>query len=230
MTRNSAIVKDSLKNLSPFIFNLSPSNNYLCSVSEKTILKLQLPTDPLWVKNVVESNIEELLTDHAFCEQKAASNAITLIVQNPNLSDLVQEMALLVQEEMDHFKRVHDIILARGFVMGRERKDNYVNELRKFIIIGGGRTEQLVDRLLFSAMIEARSCERFKVLSENINDAELSVFYHELMISEAGHYAMFIRLAKKYADGIDVDKRWKQYLEYEAQVIQNYGKGETIHG
>ena len=199
-------------------------------MSEKTILKLQLPTDPLWVKNVVESNIEELLTDHAFCEQKAASNAITIIVQNPNLSDLVQEMALLVQEEMDHFKRVHDIILARGFVLGRERRDNYVNELRKFIIIGGGRTEQLIDRLLFSAMIEARSCERFKVLSENINDTELSAFYHELMVSEAGHYAMFIRLAKKYAGGLDVDKRWKQYLEFEAQVIQNYGKGETIHG
>ena len=192
-------------------------------MSEKIILKLQLPTDPLWVKNVVESNIEELLTDHAFCEQKAASNAITLIVQNPNLSDLVQE-------EMDHFKRVHDIILERGYVLGRERKDNYVNELRKFIIIGGGRTEQLVDRLLFSAMIEARSCERFKVLSENINDDQLSTFYHELMISEATHYSMFIRLAKKYADGIDVDKRWKQYLEFEAQVVKNYGKGETIHG
>jgi len=199
-------------------------------VSEKTILRLQLPTDPLWVKNVVESNIEELLTDHAFCEQKAASNAITLIVQNPNLSDLVREMAQLVQEEMDHFKRVHDIILARGFVLGRERKDNYVNELRKFIIIGGGRVEQLVDRLLFSAMIEARSCERFKVLSENIDDAELSAFYHELMISEATHYAMFIRLAKKYAGGLDVDKRWKQYLVYEAEVVQNYGKAETIHG
>jgi len=199
-------------------------------VIEKTILKLQLPTDPLWVKNVVESNIEELLTDHAFCEQKAASNAITLIVQNPNLSDLVQEMAELVQEEMDHFRRVHDIILARGFVLGRERKDNYVNELRKFIIVGGGRTEQLVDRLLFSAMIEARSCERFKVLSENINDAELSDFYHELMVSEATHYAMFIRLAKKYADNLDVDQRWKQYLAYEAQVVQNYGKAETIHG
>jgi len=179
---------------------------------------------------VVESNIEELLTDHAFCEQKAASNAITLIVQNPNLSDLVREMALLVQEEMDHFKRVHDIILARGFVLGRERKDNYVNELRKFIVIGGGRTEQLVDRLLFSAMIEARSCERFKVLSENIDDAELSGFYHELMVSEATHYATFIRLAKKYAGALDVDKRWKQYLAYEAQVVQNYGKAETIHG
>jgi tRNA-(ms[2]io[6]A)-hydroxylase len=148
-------------------------------VSEKIILKLQLPTDPLWVKNVVESNIEELLTDHAFCEQKAASNAITLIVQNPNLSDLVQEMTQLVQEEMDHFKRVHDIILARGFVLGRERKDNYVNEL---------------------------------------------------MVSEAAHYSMFIRLAKKYAGHIDVDRRWKQYLAYEAEVVQNYGKSETIHG
>jgi tRNA-(ms[2]io[6]A)-hydroxylase len=199
-------------------------------VSEKTILKLQLPTDPLWVKNVVESNIEEILTDHAFCEQKAASNAITLIVQNPNLSDLVQEMAILVQEEMDHFKRVHDIILERGFVLGRERKDNYVNELRKFIVIGGSRTDQLVDRLLFSAMIEARSCERFKVLSENINDEALSAFYYELMVSEATHYAMFIRLAKKYANGIDVNKRWEQCLEFEAQVIQNYGKAETIHG
>lgn len=199
-------------------------------MSEKTILKLQLPTDPLWVKNVVESNIEELLTDHAFCEQKAASNAITLIVQNPNLSDLVQEMAMLVQEEMDHFKRVHDIIVERGFVLGRERKDNYVNELRKFIIIGGGREAQLIDRLLFSAMIEARSCERFKVLSENINDSYLSEFYHELMVSEATHYAMFIRLARKYAVDIDVEKRWAEFLAYEAQVIQNYGKSETIHG
>ena len=199
-------------------------------MSEKTILKLQLPTDPLWVKNVVEGNIEEILTDHAFCEQKAASNAITLIVQNPNLSDLVQEMISLAQEEMEHFKRVHDIILERGFVLGRERKDNYVNELRKFIIIGGGRTEQLVDRLLFSAMIEARSCERFKVLSENIYDEELSAFYHELMVSEATHYTTFIRLAKKYAGDIDVDKRWRQYLDFEAQVIKNYGKAETIHG
>ncbi len=198
--------------------------------TDKTILKLKLPTDPKWVKNVVESNIEEILTDHAFCEQKAASNAITLIVQNPNLSDLVQEMADLVREEIDHFKRVHDIILERGFVLGRERKDNYVNELAKFVIKGGGREAQLIDRLLFSAMIEARSCERFKVLSEHINDERLSAFYHELMISEAGHYAMFIKMAKKYAETIDVDKRWNELLEYEARVIQNYGKSETIHG
>ena len=179
---------------------------------------------------MVESNIEELLTDHAYCEQKAATNAITLIVQNPNLSDVVQQMIDLAQEEMDHFKRVHEIILQRGFTLGKERKDNYVNELRKFIIVGGGREAQLIDRLLFSAMIEARSCERFKVLSENINDEQLSVFYHELMISEAGHYTMFIGLAKKHAETIDVDKRWKEFLAFEAQVIQNYGKQETIHG
>jgi len=199
-------------------------------VSEKTILKLQLPTDPQWVTNVVQSNIEEILTDHAFCEQKAASNAITLIVQNPNLSELVQEMVMLAQEELDHFKRVHDLILQRGYVLGRERKDNYVNELAKFIIKGGGREAQLIDRLLFSAMIEARSCERFKVMSEHIHDAELSVFYHELMVSEAGHYTMFIRMAKKYAVAIDVESRWKSFLAYEAQVVQNYGRSETIHG
>ncbi len=198
--------------------------------NEKTILKLQLPTDPQWVTRIVEGNIEEILTDHAFCEQKAASNGITLIVQNPNLSDLVQEMALLVQEEMDHFKRVHDIILERGYVLGKERRDNYVNELFKFIIKGGSRQDQLVDRLLFSAMIEARSCERFKVMSENIKDKQLADFYHELMVSEAGHYTMFIKFAKKYGEGIDVDKRWEDFLAYEATVILNYGKAEAIHG
>ncbi len=199
-------------------------------MSEKTILKLQLPTDPAWVKNVVESNIEELLTDHAFCEQKAASNAITIIVQNPNLSDLVQEMTALAMEELDHFRRVHELINARGFVLGKERTDNYVGELVKFMKKGGSRTDQLIERLLFAAMIEARSCERFKVLSENINDTELAAFYYELMVSEATHYAMFIRLAKKYADYIDVDKRWKEYLEFEATMIKNYGKQERIHG
>jgi len=200
---------------------------------EKTILKLKLPTDPLWVKNVVESNIEEILTDHAYCEQKAASNAITLIIQNPNISELVQEMAMLVKEEMDHFKRVHDIILQRGYTLGKERKDNYVNELIKFVKKGGGegqRIENMVDRLLLAAMIEARSCERFKVLSEYVDDKELSEFYHELMISEATHYTLFIGLARKYAADIDVDSRWQEWLDYEGEVIKSYGRSETIHG
>lgn len=197
------------------------------------MFKLQLPTDPFWVKNVVESNIQEILTDHAYCEQKAATNAITLIIQNPNIPELVNEMAELAKEEMDHFKRVHDIIVQRGYTFGLERKDNYVNELIKFLKRGGGeskRTESMVDRLLLAAMIEARSCERFKVLSEYVEDKELAEFYHELMISEATHYTMFIRLARKYGIGIDVEKRWQEWLEYEGKVIQNYGKGETIHG
>ena len=202
-------------------------------MSEKTMFKLQLPTDPFWVKNVVESNIEEILTDQAYCEQKAATNAITLIIQNPNIAELVQEMAELVKEEMDHFKRVHAIIIKRGYTLGLERKDNYVNELIKFLKRGGGeskRTESMVDRLLLAAMIEARSCERFKVLSEYVDDKELSEFYHELMISEATHYTLFIGLARKYGEGIDVEKRWQEWLVYEGKVIQNYGKAETIHG
>ena len=202
-------------------------------MSEKTMFKLQLPTDPHWVKNVVESNIEEILTDHAYCEQKAATNAITLIIQNPQIPELVSEMAELVKEEMDHFKRVHDIIVKRGYTLGLERKDNYVNELIKFLKRGGGetkRTESMVDRLLLAAMIEARSCERFKVLSEYVDDKELSEFYHELMISEATHYTLFIGLARKYGTGIDVEKRWQEWLTYEGDVIKNYGKAETIHG
>ena len=139
-------------------------------------------------------------------------------------------MTALAMEELDHFRRVHEIILARGFVLGRERTDDYVGELVKFMKKGGTRTDQLIERLLFAAMIEARSCERFKVLSENINDAELSAFYYELMVSEATHYAMFIRLAKKYAGEIDVDKRWKEYLDFEAGMVKNYGKQERIHG
>jgi len=193
------------------------------------MLGLKLPTDPRWV-NIVEGNIEEILTDHAWCEQKAATNAIGLITQNSEHEDLVTELMVIAQEELDHFQQVHNIIKDRGFVLGRERKDSYVNELFKFMKKGEGRTQSFVDRLLFSAMIEARSCERFKVLSENIDDEFLSKFYHDLMVSEAGHYTTFLGFAKKYGEGIDVDKRWKEWLEYEASIITKYGKEETIHG
>ena len=125
---------------------------------------------------------------------------------------------------------VHEIIKKRGYTLGRERKDSYVNELFKFMIKGGNRQQSLVDRLLFSAMIEARSCERFKLLSEKINDPELAKFYHDLMISEAGHYTTFIGFARKYGKGLDVDKRWKDLIEFEGEVIKNYGKSETVHG
>ena len=193
------------------------------------MLGLKLPTDPRWAK-LVESNISEVLTDHAWCEQKAATNAMYIIINNSELEDLVTDMLALAKEELEHFQLVHEVIKARGFTLGRERKDSYVNELVKFMNKGGSRNEALVDRLLFSAMIEARSCERFKVLSDNIKDEELAKFYRDLMISEAGHYTMFLRHAKAYSEKTDVDKRWKEWLEYEAEVIQNYGKEESVHG
>lgn len=194
------------------------------------MLGLRLTTDPRWV-NIVESNIEEILTDHAFCEQKAASNAISLIVNFPDYPEMVAEMVKIAREELEHFGMVHDLIIARGQVLGKERKDDYVNELMKFIKIPHRtREEVLVDRLLFSAMIEARSCERFRVLSENIKDEKLAGFYRELMISEAGHYTTFIGFAREYGKGVDVDKRWQEFLDYEAKVIAGYGKKETIHG
>jgi tRNA-(ms[2]io[6]A)-hydroxylase len=193
------------------------------------MLGLKLPTDPRWV-NIVESNINEILTDHAWCEQKAATNALSLIINNPNYTEMVTALIELAKEELQHFEQVHNLIKARGQVLGVERKDNYVNELYKFMQKGGSRKSSLVDRLLFSAMIEARSCERFRVLSENIQDAELAKFYRDLMISEAGHYTIFIGFARKYAEGIDIDKRWKEWLDYEASIITNYGKQETIHG
>jgi len=193
------------------------------------MLGLKLATDPRWV-NIVESNIEEILTDHAWCEQKAATNAITILTVNSEKTELVVEMLALAKEELSHFEMVHQIILKRGLTLGRERKDSYVNELVQFITKGGSRTTALVDRLLFSAMIEARSCERFRVLSQNIEDKELATFYHELMVSEAGHYTTFIGFARKYGDGVDVDKRWKEWLDYEASIITKYGKQETVHG
>jgi len=193
--------------------------------------RLQLPTDPRWV-NIVEKNIEEILTDHAWCEQKAATNAITLVTVNNEYPDLVTDMLALAKEELEHFEMVHEIIKRRGLKLGRERKDEYVGELAQYMRQNstGSRESGLVERLLFSAMIEARSCERFKILSENIQDEELAAFYRELMESEAGHYTTFITYARKYGRGIDVEKRWREWLDFEATVISKYGKGETIHG
>lgn len=193
------------------------------------MLGLKLVTDPTWAK-LAESNLEALLIDHAWCEQKAATNAISIITLNPELTELVSELTVLAQEELQHFEMVHNIIKERGFKLGRESKNSYVNELFKAKIKGGNRKQNLVNRLLFSAMIEARSCERFKVLSETIKDEELSKFYKELMISEAGHYTTFLKFARKYGEGIDVDKEWQDLLLLEGEIILKYGKEETIHG
>jgi tRNA-(ms[2]io[6]A)-hydroxylase len=193
------------------------------------MFRLKLPTDPRWV-NIVEKNIEEILTDHAFCEQKAATNAITIVVKFPEKTELVTAMLELAQEELSHFQQVHQKLIERGYVLGKERRDEYVNLLYDFQRKGGSREVHLIDRLLFGAMIEARSCERFKVLSDNINDADLREFYRMLMVSEANHYTMFLNFAKKYAEGQDVEKRWQEWLDYEGEIIKGFGVKETIHG
>jgi tRNA-(ms[2]io[6]A)-hydroxylase len=193
------------------------------------MLGLKLPTDPRWV-NIAEKQIEEILTDHAYCEQKAASTAISLIVGYPEKSDLVDQMTALAREEMGHFQMVHNRILQRGLGLGRERKDAYVNQLNQFFPKGGDREIRLIHRLLICALIEARSCERFRVLSENLEDKELSEFYHTLMISEANHYTMFLKLARQYGERTAVDRLWNSLLEYEAEVISTLGKEGLIHG
>lgn len=196
------------------------------------MLGLKLPTDPRWV-NIVAKNIEEILTDHAFCEQKAASNAISIIVQYPQYPDLVKSMTAICQEEMEHFGMVHDKIQERGLKLGHERRDEYVHDLMAFLrkeYAGGPPESHMVNQLLFAAMIEARSCERFRLLSEEINDEDLRTFYRDLMESEARHYITFLNFARKYGNGIDVDARWRHFLEFEATLMEKYGKTETMHG
>lgn len=201
--------------------------------TEKTggikMLGLKLPTDPRWV-NIVEKDVEEIMTDHAYCEQKAASTAISLIVSFPEYTDLVEKMIDLAQEEMSHFKMVHDIIIERGWTMGRDRKDAYVLQIVKFFPKGGSRSTQLIHRLLYAALIEARSCERFRLLSEELDDKKLAKFYRKLMISEANHYTMFLGFARKYGNRKEVDKKWQELLTFEAGVMQDLSKAVSIHG
>ena len=163
------------------------------------MLGLQLPTDTRWV-NIVEKNIEEILVDHAYCEQKAASTAISFIIGFPEKTELVRAMIDLVTEEMSHFKMVYELLIERGFTLGRERKDAYVNRLMQFFPKGGSREDHLVHKLLYAALIEARSCERFRLLSEKLEDKQLARFYKKLMISEANHYTMFYSLPAPMAD------------------------------
>ncbi|WP_293928590.1 tRNA-(ms[2]io[6]A)-hydroxylase [Sphingobacterium sp. UBA6320] len=193
------------------------------------MLGLKLLTDPRWA-NIAEGNLEEILTDHAWCEQKAASNAISLIMYNSEHEELVHELTAIAIEEMQHFQMVIDIIKARGYTLGKERKDDYVGQLMKFNKKDGSRNMAFIDRLLFAAMIEARSCERFRVLSQRIKDEELAKFYHDLMVSEANHYTTFLNFARQFSTDVDVDKRWKEWLDFEGKLIQSYGTKEAIHG
>jgi len=195
----------------------------------KTVLGLKLPTDPRWV-NIAEMQIEDILVDHAYCEQKAASSCISLIIQYPEKSELVDVLTPVVAEEWAHFERVIEQLKKRGYVLGYARKDEYVTALNKVLNKGGSRDQQLVEKLLMNALIEARSCERFKLLWKNIADEELQTFYYELMVSEAGHYVNFIELAKVYMTEEYVKARWEEILVAEADIIRSLElRGDRMH-
>jgi tRNA 2-(methylsulfanyl)-N6-isopentenyladenosine37 hydroxylase len=196
---------------------------------EKHVLGLELPTDPRWV-NIAEKNIEEILVDHAYCEQKAASSCISLIVSYPEKERVVEVLTPVVAEEWGHFERVMNELRKRGYKLGFPRKDEYVEQLQKIIKKGGNREQQLVEKLLINALIEARSCERFRLLWKEIGDAELSNFYYELMVSEAGHYKNFLALAKEFMDPELVEKRWREILCQESEIVKNLDvRGDRMH-
>lgn len=189
-------------------------------MSSLTTLGLKLPTDPRWV-NIAEMNLEDILIDHAFCEQKAASSCISLIVRYPDKQKLVETLTPVVAEEWGHFQRVLKEMRKRGIKLSHKRKDEYVEKLQSCLQKTSDYNIRLMEQLLMCALIEARSAERFKLLSENIADESLRKFYHELMISEAGHYRNFIELAEEYMPKETVRKRWTEFLAQEAEIMKN---------
>ncbi len=193
------------------------------------MLHLKLPTDPRWA-GIAEMQLEDVLTDHAYCEQKAASSCISLILRFNDLDEVVDTLTPIVAEEWGHFERVLEQIRKRGLKFGFPRKDEYVIQLANFVKKGGSRMQQLTEQLLMNALIEARSCERFKLLSIHLEDVELQKFYYELMISEAGHYVTFIELARRYQDPHLVNERWQEWLIFEAEVMKSLEvRGDRIH-
>ena len=199
------------------------------SDNTKNILGLHLPSDPRWV-NLAAISLEEILTDHAYCEQKAALTCISLIQKHPEKTELVNQLAPIVSEEWGHFRLVIHELQKRKLQLGKQRKDEYVNQLLAFQAKGGNAEDRLLDQLLTMAMIEARSCERFKRLSEGLPDEYLRNFYRRFMESEAGHYTLFIQLAETYMPAEKVKARWKEWLEYEANVMAELEvRGDRIH-
>jgi tRNA-(ms[2]io[6]A)-hydroxylase len=194
-----------------------------------TTLGLELPTDPRWT-NIAAMQIGDILIDHAYCEQKAASSCISLIVHYPEKNRLVEVLTPIVSEEWGHFQRVLKELKKRNIPLGRQRKDEYAGQLLQLIRNKGNHEEALLDRLLICALIEARSCERFKLLSEALDDESLQKFYRELMISEAGHYRTFIELAEAYLPADQVRVRWKEFLHAEAEIMKSLTpRGDRMH-
>jgi len=193
------------------------------------MLGLKFETETSWAE-IAKDDLQQILTDHAFAEQKAASNAVSIIINYSEETEMVKAMSDIAIEEMEHFKMVHLLMIKRGMVLGREQKNDYAKHLHGFFIKTKDRTNALIQRLLIAALIEARSCERFKVFSENLEDRELSDFYKELMVSEANHYTTFLGFARQYQDRKVVDKKWQGLLDYEAEFMKKRGVKPKVHG
>ncbi|MDY7395143.1 tRNA-(ms[2]io[6]A)-hydroxylase [Aureibaculum sp. 2210JD6-5] len=193
------------------------------------MLGLKFETETSWAE-IAKNDLQQILTDHAFLEQKAASNAVSIIINYSEETELVSAMSEIAIEEMQHFKMVHDLMKARGMVLGRAQRNDYAKDLQSYFVKTKDRTEALIQRLLVAALIEARSCERFKVFSENLEDQELSDFYKDLMISEANHYTLFLGFARKYQDKKIVNKKWNNLLAFEAELMKKSGKTAKVHG
>jgi len=193
------------------------------------MLGLKFETETSWAA-IAKDNLEQILTDHAFAEQKASANAISIIINYSEETELVKDMTDIALEELEHFKMVHQLMIKRGFVLGREQHNDYAKSLQGFFPKTKDRPTALINRLLVAALIEARSCERFKVFSENMEDEELSNFYKDLMISEANHYTLFLGYARKYMDREIVDKKWEGLLKFEAEMMKTRGTSARVHG
>ena len=193
------------------------------------MLGLKFETKTSWAE-IAKDDLQQILTDHAFAEQKAASNAVSIIINYSEETEMVKAMSDIAIEEMEHFKMVHLLMIKRGMVLGREQKNDYAKHLHGYFVKTKDRTDALIQRLLIAALIEARSCERFKVFSENLEDRELSDFYKELMISEANHYSTFLGFARQYQERQTVDEKWQGLLDYEAEFMKKRGITPKVHG
>ncbi len=193
------------------------------------MLGLKFETETSWAE-IAKNDLQQILTDHAFLEQKAASNAVSIIINYSEETELVAAMSEIAIEEMQHFKMVHDLMTARGMILGRAQRNDYAKDLQSYFVKTKDRNDALIQRLLVAALIEARSCERFKVFSENLEDVELSNFYKDLMISEANHFTLFLGFARKYQDKDIVNKKWNDLLTYEAELMKKGGNLAKVHG
>ena len=205
------------------------------------MLCLKVPTDAAWAAAAMR-DVDAVLVDHAHCEMKAASNALSLATRHPSDAELVTALTDLAREEIEHFQRVFAMLVERRITLGPPPVDTYAAELRKAakaLPLEGAGAGRLVDRLLVGALIEARSCERFKLLGDATADDPAREGEHalwtELLAAEARHYRTFVDLAERAAGG-PVDARLDRLAAAEAEIVQTLaqkageGSRATIHG